>query len=211
MAVAALCLLVVMGCGGAAKSAKTRVEAVAKSIRPPRTVEARPFGSTIHGMLRPGTRVSRSFSGRRAFANRRDGFALGNLMAAEGGPMYPLATTDGGKVWRTAGPAVDLPVAQGGIAVAQAGVVGARTWFMCCGLNTVVDVTPDAGKHWWQAFLPGEVITVVAGTPSFAGPKARLVAIVRPFATVHSHQRLWIYVSTDGRLWRYDPKLAFIY
>jgi hypothetical protein len=125
--------------------------------------------------------------------------------------MYPLATSDGGKTWRIAGPVVNVPAAQGGVDVVRAGVINARTWFMCCGLNTVVDVTSDAGKHWWQAFLPGEAVTVVAGAPSSAGPRARLIAMVRPFAAAHSRQRLWVYVSADGRLWRYDPSLRFIY
>ena len=51
-----------------------------------------------------------------------------------------------------AGPVVNVPAAQGGGDVAQAGVASGRTWFMCCGGNSVVDVTTDAGKHWWQAF-----------------------------------------------------------
>lgn len=210
-AVAALCVLAMTGCGGAAEPAKVRAEALSKSLPPPQTVQARRLRPNVPGSLHLGTRVSSNFSGTRVFAKRRDGFALGNLTGAEGGPIYPLATTDGGKTWRTAGPEVDLPVAQGGIAVAQAGVVKPQIWFMCCGLNTVVDVTADAGKHWWQAFLPGEAVTVVAGAPSFAGPRARLIAMVRPFATARSRQRLWIYVSADGRLWRYDPSLKFIY
>jgi len=156
--------------------------------------------------LRTGTRVGHDFSGTRNFATRRDGFALGNLTASEGGAMYPLATTDGGKTWRIAGPIVNVPAAQGGVDVARAGAVDARTWFMCCGLNTVVDVTTDAGKHWWAAFLPGEVINVYAAD----SPHARLIAVVRPFPTAHSRQQLWIYPSRDGRRWTYDPSLKLI-
>jgi hypothetical protein len=147
--------------------------------------------------LRIGTRVGDDFSGTRIFATRRDGFALGNLAGSEGGAMYPLATTDGGKRWRIAGKIVNVPAAQGAAALAQSGVVNPRTWFMCCGLDTVVDVTPDAGKHWWAATLPGEVINVFA----YDNPHARLIAVVRPFPTDHSRQRLWIYASVDGRRW----------
>jgi hypothetical protein len=129
--------------------------------------------------------------------------------------MYPLATTDGGKTWRVAGALVNLPAAQGGVDVAQAGVVSSRLWFMCCGLNTVVDVTPDAGRHWWQAFLPGEVVTVVAGKPAFAGWRARLIALVRPISAANDLGKgrppLWIYTSANGRLWRYDPSQKSIY
>jgi hypothetical protein len=144
----------------------------------------------------------------RTFATRRDGFALGNLSGSEGGAMYPLATTDGGKAWRIAGPVVNVPAAQGGVTVAQAGVANARTWFMCCGGNTVVDVTTDAGKHWWQAFLPAEVINVFAGD----NPHARLVAIVRAYSNPgHIHHRLWAFTSMDGRRWTYDPSMNLIY
>ena len=125
--------------------------------------------------------------------------------------MYPVATTDRGKTWRIAGPAMNPAAASGGGDVAQAGVVNAHTWFMCCGLNTVVYVTSDAGKHWWVAFLPGEVVSVVAGTPSFAGPTARLIALVRPQEGARGGHRLWIYVSANGRLWRYDPSMKSIY
>jgi hypothetical protein len=154
-----------------------------------------------------GTRVRDNFSGVRTFATRRDGFALGDLSASEGGAMYPLATIDRGKTWRIAGPIVNVPAAQGGADVGQAGAVGARTWFMCCGLNTVVDVTTDAGKHWWAASLPGEVINVFG----YDNPHARLIAVVRPFPTAHSRQRLWIYASVNGRRWAYDPSLNLIY
>ena len=157
--------------------------------------------------LRMGTRVRNAFFGTRFFATRRDGFALGKLSAAEGGPTYPVATSDGGKSWRIAGPLVNVAAAQGGADVAQAGVVSAHTWFMCCGLNTVVDVTTDAGKHWWTAFLPGEVVNVFG----YDNPNARLVALVRPFPTAHSRQRLWIYASVNGRRWTYDPSLNLIY
>ena len=157
--------------------------------------------------LRRGTLVRNHFSGTRSFATRRDGFALGNLSGSEGGKTYPLATINRGKTWRIAGPIVNVPAAQAPVDVAQSGVVNARTWFMCCGLNTVVDVTTDAGKHWWQAFLPGEVVNVFG----YDNPHARLIAVVRPFPTAHSRQRLWIYASVDGRRWTYDPSLKLIY
>ncbi len=157
--------------------------------------------------LHLGTLVRSGFSGTRVFANRRDGFALGCLTGSEGCPWYPLATTDGGKIWRIAGPIVNVPAAQGPSNVAQAGVVSSRIWFMCCALNSVVDVTPDAGKHWWVAYLPDEVLNIFAGNSR----QARLIAVVRPSATDHSHQRLWIYVSSQGRRWTYDPSLKLIY
>jgi hypothetical protein len=106
---------------------------------------------------------------------------------------------------------VNVPAAQAGSDVAQSGVVDTRLWFICCGLNTVVDVTPDAGKHWWTSFFPGEVVTVVAGAPSFAGRNARLIALVRPFGKPAADKPPWIYISADGRRWTYDPRLKSIY
>jgi hypothetical protein len=209
LAIAALCLLALAGCGSSA----SRTAATHRVSRPPKIVQAERMRASpaVFHPLRPGTRVSGSFSGRRFFANSRDGFALGNLTGKEGGAMYPLATRDGGKKWRIAGPLVDVPAANAPVDVAQAGAYSSRLWFMCCGLNTVVDVTSDAGKHWWYAFLPGEVTTVEAGAPSFTGPQARLIAVVRPTEGARGEHQLWIYVSRDGRRWTYDPSLKSIY
>jgi hypothetical protein len=210
LGVASFCVLAFAACGGGSRpdAIASPASTTSKSDAPPKIVR----GGLLRSMpgshpLRRGTRVGSDFSGTRTFATRRDGFALGNLSASEGGAMYPLATIDGGKTWRIAGPIVNVPAAQGGVDVAQAGVVNARTWYMCCGLNTVVDVTSDAGRHWWVAFLPGEVINVYAGD----NPHAPLVAVVRPFRTAHSRQRLWIYASRDGRRWTYDPRVKLIY
>jgi hypothetical protein len=75
--------------------------------------------------LRPGTLASSGFTGIRVFANRRAGFAITNLPQAAYG-TYPVATADGGMTWRTDGPVLHIPAAQGGIAVGQPGVAGAR-------------------------------------------------------------------------------------
>jgi hypothetical protein len=141
--------------------------------------------------------VSRHFAGPRVFANPRDGFALGNPPRTL--DTYPLATVDGGRTWRTAGPVLHIPAAQAAVDVTQAGMSGPRIWF-AWGAATVVDVTPDAGKHWWAAFLPGEVLTVYAGT-SVCG---RLIALVQPF-TRRGTPPLWTYASATGRRWTYAP------
>lgn len=206
LAAVPLGIFTVTACGGASKPQTTALPA---SVAPTRTVRAGLLRSMPGTQpLRRGTLVRNHFSGTRSFATRQDGFALGNLSGSEGGKTYPLATTDGGKTWRIAGPIVNVPAAQAAADVAQSGVVNARTWFMCCGLNTVVDVTTDAGKHWWAATLPAEVINVFAGN----NRHARLIAVVRSYATaVHSSHRLWIYTSVDGRRWTYDPNTNLIY
>jgi hypothetical protein len=193
------------GSSGAARSAQPAQPA--QSAVPSQIVKAFP----LHSMsgsdpLRFGTRVTSHFSGTRIFVNHRDGFALGNLLAShDGGIWYPLATSDGGRTWRIAGPIVDVAAAQGGVDVSTAGIVNTRTWFMCCGLNTVVDVTADAGKHWYIAGLPGEVVNVFP----YDNPRARLIAVVRPFPV--GSQRLLLYTSVNGRTWTYDPHHKLIY
>lgn len=175
-----------------------RADASSKVLRPQRTVQARGLRPSAPGSLRPGTRVSSRFAGGRVFANPQDGFAIGNPPRSV--DTYPLATVDGGKTWRTAGPVLHVPAAQAAVAVTQAGMRGPRMWF-AWGSSTVVDVTPDAGKHWWAAFLPGEVLTVY-GASNLCG---RLIAVVEPF-TKRSKPPLWTYVSTSGRRWIYAPK-----
>jgi hypothetical protein len=84
-------------------------------------------------------------------------------------------------------------------------MLGPDVWFAWGPGITVVDATPDAGKHWWQAFLPGQVLTVYADQIQCN----RLIALVQPF-TRRKHPPLWTYVSTNGRKWTYaaNPQSA---
>jgi len=167
-------------------------------------VQARRLRPDGPNSLRTGTRVGNHFSGDRVFANPRDGFAIGNP-PGEFGATYPIATVNGGKTWRTAGPALHIPAAQGAVAVTEAGMSGPRVWYAWSGENTVVDVTPDAGKHWWQAFLPGPVLTVYADQIECN----QLIALVQPF-TKRKNPPLWTYASANGRHWTYaaNPNAA---
>ena len=61
---------------------------------------------------------------------------------------------------------------------------------------SVVDVTPDVGQHWWQAFLPGMVLTAYADQLRCN----QLIALVQPF-TERKHPPLWTYASANGRHW----------
>src|SRR5438105_525570 len=88
----------------------------------------------------------------------------------------------------------------------QAGVAGSRIYFAWCGAcNDVIDVSPDAGKHWWQAFMPGLVLSLV-GTP-YAG--AGLTAVVEGSTSDPSGRgaSLWVYISTNGRRWTYNHSM----
>jgi hypothetical protein len=157
------------------------------------------------GGLRPGTRVSSSFIGIRVFAGRRTGFAITNVLKAGDG-TYPVATTNGGTTWRTDGPVLHIPAAQGAIAVGQAGVAGSRIYFAWCGAcNSVIDITPDAGKHWWQAYMPGQVLSLLGSPYARAG----LIAVVEgPTSAADGRgASLWVYISNNGRRWTYNHSM----
>ena len=206
-AVLALCSL---GTGACGESSIRDPTARRPSIRiaatlPPKVVIGRRESTAGPGALRPGTAVTADFTGVRVFANPRDGFGIADLPQAGDG-TYPLATTDGGRTWRTDGPVLHIPAAQGAIVVGQAGVLGPETYFAWCGsCNTVIDVTPDAGKRWWQTFMPGDVLGVLSGTDRRAG----LTAIVEgpPSTATRRGAPLWVYLSTDGRRWIYNRSL----
>lgn len=207
VAIALLCALAIGGCG--AYSSRTVARQPARTApndaSPPKTVTARRLQPSAPGGLHPGTPVGAGFSGVRAFANRRIGFAITDVSKAGDG-TYPLATADGGKTWRTDGPVLHTPAAQGPVAVGQAGVLGPRIYFAWCGAcNAVIDVTPDAGKHWWQTFMPGNVLAVLGGSEARVG----LTAIVEGPTSAPNGRgaSLWVYLSTNGRRWTYNHDL----
>jgi hypothetical protein len=198
------CALAIGACGEASVRtvATPSTRAAPNNASPPKAVIARRLHPSAPGGLHPGTPVSSGFAGVRAFANRRIGFAITDLPQAGDG-TYPVATADGGKTWRTDGPVLHIPAAQGPLAVGQAGVLGPRIYFAWCGAcNMVIDVTPDAGKHWWQTFMPGEVLAVLGASNTRAG----LTAIVAGPTSAQNGRgaSLWVYLSTDGRRWTYN-------
>jgi len=190
--------VVLSGCGVVHVHLGTHRSGTGPVLHPPQIVEARPLTPAGQGALRPGARVGSGFSGIRAFVNSRDGFAIGTPPRAT--DTYPLATVDGGKSWHVAGPVLHIPAAQAPVGVGQAGIISPRIWYACCGSNSVVDVTSDAGRHWSQAFLPGEVLAVYPG-PSVCG---RLIAVVQPYSK-GKLPPLWTYASHTGRRWIYVP------
>jgi photosystem II stability/assembly factor-like uncharacterized protein len=115
-----------------------------------------------------------------------------------------VATTDGGRVWRIAGPVHHAPAAQGGLAVSHVGVAGPRT-YIAYGDGSVVDVTADGGRRWWRAALGDEVPAVVAfGRQLIAFARRQIPSTSETLRAV-----TWVYRSTDGgRTWRADDLLA---
>lgn len=165
--------------------------AAAPAAKPPKTVTALRIPPRP-GTLRPGTRVSSaSLVGQRVFTDAKHGFALASPADAD----YAVATADGGKTWRTDGPALHLHAAQAPLAVVFIGAVSRKTVFAWGG-GQVIDSTNDGGKNWYRALFPD------------AGP----VAVVRDLA---GHLLAFVgspdgatvsrYVSRDGgRSWHYQ-------
>jgi hypothetical protein len=171
--------------------------AAVRTPTPPATVAGtliiRPTGT-----LKPGSLVKSADLGLRVFPNAKHGFALADVGQAQ----YPAATVDGGKIWRTDGPALHLNAAQAPLVVQEVGAANQRTFFAWGG-GQVVDVTSDAGKHWYRAILGDVVMAVVSPA------NGQLVAFAQTATGSGSTAVTWVYVSKDGgRQWHYSDSLG---
>lgn len=148
------------------------------------------------GALRPGTKVGQKGIGERIYSNGRDGFAL----AQETSTLYPVSTVNGGRSWRIDGPWLYREAADAPAVVGDTGLVLPRTFYAYG--PSVIDVTPNGGRVWWQTFIPNGLL--VAVVPS---PKGHVLALVQQ--TRRHHRLLTLqYVSRDGgRHWRYSTAL----
>jgi len=88
-----------------------------------------------NGTLAPGTSVRASSLGQRVFPTASRGFALANV----GGAQYPAVSVNGGRTWKTNGPALHVNAANAPLVVVDVGAVNART-FYAFGGSQVVDV-----------------------------------------------------------------------
>lgn len=171
--------------------------ASAAAAGPPQTVTARLIRSRP-GELRSGTAVSSKALGQRIFVNAARGFALAS---ADDGD-YPALTTDGGRTWRTAGPALHVNAAQAPLTVLDVGAANAHTFFAFGG-GQVVDVTSDAGKHWYSALLGDVVIAAVRR------PAGGLLALAQDAPAGGNTAVNLVYVSTDaGRHWHLNNRVG---
>ncbi|HWE14483.1 MAG TPA: sialidase family protein [Solirubrobacteraceae bacterium] len=145
--------------------------------------------------LAPGSAVRSSSLGQRVFPDARHGFAL----ASVGQAQYPAATSNGGRTWKTDGPALHLNAAQAPFVVLEIGAAGRRTVF-AYGSGQVVDTTSDGGKHWYRALFNGLPMAVVRNA------FGHLVAFVDGQT---SGGATWQYVSKDGgRTWHHDTRVG---
>lgn len=166
---------------------------------PPLRLAARRLRQRPHAVSSGSVVSSSDLFTDRVFANARNGFALAN----DGEAQYPALSTDGGRSWRIDGPQVHVDAADGPEGVGYVGVAGPRTFFAYG--SSVVDVTTDGGRTWWETFL-GELVMAVV-----PGPRSELVAFAQQSV---SNERpnpavTWQYVSRDGgRHWSFSTGLG---
>ena len=129
--------------------------ATAAKPKPAKTVTGALIKRTAH-TLKPGSKASGS--GPRVLVTGTAGWKL----AAGTQAQYAANTTDGGKTWRIASPALHVNAAQAPLAVTQLGAMSPKVAY-AFGSGQVADVTSDGGKHWYQALFQGTVAAVVPG------------------------------------------------
>jgi hypothetical protein len=146
------------------------------------------------GTLRPGTIVLSHNVFKRVFLDPQHGFAL----AGVGQAQYPAATSNGGRTWRTSGPALHINAAQAPLAVSEVGVLSRNVYFAAGG-GEVVDATTDGGRHWYQTLFRGGVLGVIPAN-------GKLLAVVANNEATPVNT--WVYGSSDGgRTWQYEEGL----
>jgi hypothetical protein len=180
------------------------VKSIAATTTPPcqRTGHRIPRRRPPFILSRPGTVVRpAAVFGERVFLDAYEGVALANGNNAQ----YPVLSTDGGRVWRIDGPLLHVDAADGAEAVAWVGIADRRTLFAYG--SSVVDVTTDRGRTWWQTYLGEDVVVVV---PTY---RDELVAYVEQSTSDRRFNPAvtWQYVSRDGgHSWRYGTEFAGI-
>jgi hypothetical protein len=188
--------LSVVGLGAAAVGVSAASTRATAAVTPQQTVTAslitRPAGT-----LKPGSKVS-SGLGHRVFTDAKHGFTL----AGVGQAQYPVATTDGGKTWKTDGPALHLDAAQAPLAVSDLGATNQKTIFAFGG-GQVIDATGNGGKQWFRATFEGLPMAVVGGR------SGHLVAFIDASNGTSTKGVTWQYVSKNGgRTWRFDTTVG---
>lgn len=174
-------------------AASTRAAAAAT---PPQQTVAASAVTRQPGTLAPGTKVSSADLGQRVFTDATHGFAL----ASVGQAQYPASTSDGGKTWRTDGPALHVNAAQAPLSVVNIGATSRNTVF-AYGSGQAIDTTSNGGQKWYRALFDGLVMAVVRG------PQGHLVAFIDGGSG--SSGATWQYVSKDGgRSWHYDTTVG---
>jgi hypothetical protein len=190
-------LALALGCLGL--GAVLATTSAAATPAPQKTVK----GSVItrrSGTLAPGAKVKPgNLVGQRVFVNASDGFALAGLGQAQ----YPAATTNGGKTWKTDGPALHINAAQAPLSVTSIGATSRSTAF-AYGSGQVIDTTSNGGKRWYGALFNGTVMAVVPGS------SGHLVAFIDESTSTSSSAGVtYQYVSKNGgKSWTYNSSVG---
>jgi hypothetical protein len=193
LAVAAFVLVLGTLTAAASSSARRAAHATAAPPAAQRTLTGGPIGRRP-GTLGPGTVVRSGNVFKRVFLDSQHGFAL----AGVGQAQYPAATSNGGRTWRTSGPALHINAAQAPLAVSEVGVLSRKVYFAAGG-GEVVDATPDGGKHWYQTLFRGGVLGVIPAN-------GKLLAVIGSYET--TPVTAWVYGSSDGgKTWHYEEGL----
>jgi hypothetical protein len=174
---------VVLASGAALAAAEAATPAAPKTVKATR-ITRQP------GTLAPGSSVkAKRITGQRTFTSATRGFALANVAQAD----YAVVTTNGGKTWKTDGPALHLDAAQAPLSVIFLGAVNRNTVYAWGG-GQVVDTTNNGGKAWYRTlFTSGSPVAVVSD------PSGHLLAFVQSFNGSSTVE----YTSKDGgRTWR---------
>ena len=74
-------------------------------------------------------------------------------------PMFPVRSTDGGVHWTAAGPMLATDWAGGGLFFVTK-VIPESASAVVMVSNSVIDVTTDSGRHWFQYLNPGDNWTI---------------------------------------------------
>jgi hypothetical protein len=188
---------VALGATVAGVSAASARSAVAAAT-PQQTITASRI-TRPRGTLAPGAKVSSADLGQRVFTDAEHGFAL----ASAGQAQYPAATTDGGKTWKTDGPALHIDAAQAPFSVVDIGVADLKTVF-AYGSGQVIDTTGNGGKKWYRALFDGLVMAVVRSS------QGHLVAFIDGSTSGSGSGGVTSqYVSKNGgRSWRLDTTVG---
>jgi hypothetical protein len=187
-----------LGVGGLVLCAVLVGASSAATPTPQKTVKGSPITRRPH-TLPPGTTVSSGKLGQRVFTDASHGFALVGVGQAQ----YPAATVDGGKTWKTDGPALHINAAQAPLSVTSLGAANRRTIF-AYGNGQVIDTTSNGGKKWYGALFNGLVMAVVPGA------QGHLVAFIDASTSNTSNVGVtWQYVSRNGgKTWTYNTSVG---
>ncbi len=121
--------------------------------------------------------------------------------------QYPIRSSDHGATWTTAG----SYLATSGAAGANVTAVKVFSWRIVIAYSlgaNVLDVTWDAGRHWYKAWMPGNILSVSAlhGVPTPAGSPASMRVTLRTLG--HRAVTRTYSSRTSGRVWRLGGRWA---